>query len=75
MDTEPLRFQKGEHIVLTQPCLGLPAQSVGVITLLDSADPPHYLVYFGAALPDGPFPERLLSHLRATHTAREKVSP
>ena len=68
MDTELPRFQVGEYIILTQPCLDLPAQSVGVITKLYSTDPPRYLIYFGVALPDGPFPEDVLSHLRSTDT-------
>jgi hypothetical protein len=66
------RFQTGEYIILTQPCLGLPARSVGVITSLFSTDPPYYLIYFGESLPVGPFPERLLYHIRSTHRARRE---
>jgi hypothetical protein len=72
MDTELPRFQVGEYIILTQPCLGLPAQSVGIITRLYSTDPPHYLIYFGVSLPDGPFPQTMLSSLRSAHTAPEE---
>jgi hypothetical protein len=68
MTFESPYFQKGEYIILTQPCLGLPAQSVGVITRLYSTDPPHYLIYFGESLPVGPFPQLLLYRIRATHT-------
>ena len=74
MATEPPRFQVGEYIILNQPCLGLPAQSVGAITRLYSTDPPHYLIYFGASLPDGPFPQTMLSSLRSAHTAPEARS-
>jgi hypothetical protein len=74
MDTEPPRFRVGEYIILTQPCLGLPAQSVGVITRLYSTDPPHYLIHFGVALPDGPFPQTMLSRLRSAYIAHEERS-
>jgi hypothetical protein len=74
MGTEPPRFQTGEYVILTQPCLGLPAQSVGVITRLYSTDPPRYLIYFGVALPDGPFPETVLFRLGWTHTEPEAGS-
>ena len=72
MDTELPRFQVGEYIILTQPCLGIPAQSVGVITRLYSTAPPHYLIHFGVSLPDGPFPQTMLSCLRSAHTAPEE---
>jgi hypothetical protein len=74
MDTELPRFQVGEYIILTQPCLGLPAQSVGVITRVYSTDPTHYLIYFGVSLPDGPFPQTMLSYLRSAHTPPEERS-
>jgi hypothetical protein len=69
MNIEPPRFQTGEYVILTQPCLGFPAESVGVITQLYSTNPPLYLVYFGASLPVGPFPAHVLSHLRSAHRA------
>ena len=69
MGTEAPRFQVGEYIFLTRPCLGFPAQSVGVITRRHSRNPPLYLVYFGASLPVGPFPAHVLSRLRSAHRA------
>jgi hypothetical protein len=65
MATEHPRFQEGEYVMLTRPYLGLPARSVGVITALYSTHPPCYLVYFGEALPIGPFPEAALIRLRS----------
>ena len=74
MDTEPPRFRVGEYIILTQPCLGVPAQSVGVITRLYCTDPTHYLIYFGVSLPDGPFPQTMLSCLQSAHTPPKERS-
>ena len=74
MDTELPRFLAGEYIILTQPCLDLPAQSVGVITRLYTTDPPHYLIYFGEFLPVGPFPQTVLSHLRSAYIAHKERS-
>ena len=66
MDAKPRRFQRGEYVILTQPCLGVPAHSVGVIDRLASANPPLYQIYFGESLPVGPFPAAVLCRLRST---------
>jgi hypothetical protein len=65
MATAHPRLRPGEYIVLTQPYLGLPAGSVGMITKRNRTHPPCYLVYFGEALPIGPFPETALIRLRS----------
>lgn len=64
MAAEPPQFQPGQSVIVTRPCLGVPALSVGVITKIYSANPPLYLIHFGAALPDGPLPETVLSRLQ-----------
>ena len=75
MATKPARFQTGEYVILTPPYLGLPAQSVGVITRRYSPNAPLYLIYFGVSLPVGPFPAAALSRLRLTHAPRTPPHP
>jgi hypothetical protein len=65
MASEHPRLRPGEYIVLTQPYLGLPAGSVGMIIEYDSMPTHRYLVYFGVSLPLGPFPETALTRLRS----------
>jgi hypothetical protein len=54
------RFQVGEYVMLTQPYLGLPAGSVGLVTKCHSGPTCRYKIYFSESLPSGPFPETAL---------------
>jgi hypothetical protein len=63
MATEQPRFQVGEYVMLTQPYLGLPAGSVGMVTEYRSRPPCRYKIFFSESLPSGPFPETALIRL------------
>lgn len=60
------RFHRGEPVIVTRPCLGVPAFSVGVVTKIYTATPPLYLVSFGAPLQAGPLPEAVLAFFKLT---------